>query len=116
MNRDYDFETMTSFRFLNLSERDSEVLKDLIPQAIVADHFKNECKVANIDIEDSSIIETIESAFRKLGCKLEECDIFLSITTENDTEIWEVPEIVNSLLKRINCKIVFSFTSVCPGL
>ncbi len=115
MDRDYDFETMVSFRFLSLSEEKSKILKSLIPHAIVADHFKNKYKVANIDINDISVIEKIDNAFRELECSLEECDIFLSITTESDSEIWEIPEIVNSLLMKINCRMVFSFTSIDTG-
>jgi hypothetical protein len=41
----------------------------------------------------------------------EKCDVFVSIVSENDTEIWNVPQVVNLLLREFDCQLVVSFTT-----
>ena len=43
---------------------------------------------------------------------IEDCDIFVSVSSKAGTKVSEIPTIVNRMLKYIDCKLSFSFTVI----
>ena len=108
-HRDYHFKDTVSFRFLELTEEQASSLVNEVNLSKYRAHFKNPCFVGRIPLNESTLKEIV-AFFNKYRISLETCDIFLSISTGSDTEIWEAPNIVNQMLKHIDCKLTFSFT------
>jgi hypothetical protein len=104
-------EIEASFRFLGLDKLQAITLEREIVGASQRKHFKHDCYVGSVPLVDQ-YIEDINNFYVRQRVRIEECDIFLSIVTESSSNIVEVPEIVNRLLKYIDCKLTFSFTVV----
>jgi hypothetical protein len=109
--RDYHFRTKVSFRFLELTELQSKRLSKVIESAKTHAHYEKLCFVGSIELTKLSLLEII-SFYSREKIDIDTCDIFVSICSESDSEIWEVPFLVNEMLKQINCKLTYSFTCV----
>ncbi|HKS57696.1 MAG TPA: hypothetical protein VJS12_20530 [Steroidobacteraceae bacterium] len=57
---------------------------------------------------------TIEQFRREHSIKVTGCDVFISIYSDRNDEIWRAPKTVNYIVNVVNCPIVFSFTSAYP--
>ncbi len=110
--KNYNFSTIVGFRFLSLTAEQADNLKQIISDCEIDNHFENGCKCGCISLDSIEKLDLIVQFKNEHCISNDECDIFLSIATENDTEIWDVPSIVNDAIKRIDCKLVFSFTSI----
>jgi hypothetical protein len=103
-----------SFRYLNLTDSEAAELKILIPTAEFGRHHQTGQNVGSILLEDPSLVMTIEQFRRKHSIKVTDCDVFISIYSERNDEIWRAPKTVNYIVNIVNCPIVFSFTSAYP--
>jgi hypothetical protein len=109
--RTYEFEPAVRFRFLDLSTDQAADLASAIPGSRVGTHHKTGASVGSVELDSPDTIHRIVRFAEKHAVPNEQCDVFVSIFTENDTEIWDVPRVVNQLLKEFDCQLVFSFTS-----
>lgn len=100
-----------SFRFLGLSDKVAAELKRAIPIAEFGLHYKTKKNVGSIPIVDSSLIIKIDQFRRSNLIKPTECDIFVSIASTKNDEVWRAPKSVNYLVNIVGCPIVFSFTA-----
>ena len=101
---------LASFRFLNLSDIQAKELADLIPNVEIGEHFETKNNVGCINLDRSTSIEEIGVFAKQHEFKPTDCDIFISIASENQDEIWRAPKAVNNMLKIFDCPIVFSYT------
>ena len=108
--RDYHFRERVSFRFLELSESHSLDICNQIESSSCRKHPEKDCFGGVVPLTDKSISKIV-SFFEEKKLDQNDCDIFISISTESDSEIWAAPKCVNELLKFIDCEITFSFTS-----
>ena len=109
--RDYGFSESTSFRFLCLTDAQAAELSKAISGAECRKGKDNSFNVGVVELREE-VIGSIISFYRLNDVALKDCDIFLSLTTESDSEIWEAPELVNEILRSVNCRLTFSFTCV----
>jgi len=99
-----------NFRFLALTEDQTEELVLLIPSAEVDEHHETGKKVGSIELIDSSLVVIIDEFRRKHSFLPVDCDVFVSIASDKRDEVWRAPKAVNYLINMINCPIVFSYT------
>ena len=99
-----------SFRFLALSTEQAKEIKLLISNSGIGEHYKTGDKVVSIKLTDLSLIEIIDNFWRKYSISATDCDVFISIASENRDEVWRAPKMVNHIINKINCPIVFSYT------
>jgi len=109
--RDYHFKTRVSFRFLELTELQGKRLLRDVESSKINKHYENSCVVGTVELIEHNLSEII-SFYNQEKIDIGTCDIFVSICSENDSEIWGVPTLVNDILKKINCKLTYSFTCV----
>lgn len=100
-----------SFRYLNLTESQAAELKVLIPATQFGAHHQTRRTVGSILLDDASLVMTIEQFRRKHAIAVTDCDVFVSIYSDRNDEIWRAPKTVNYIVNVVNCPIVFSFTS-----
>src|SRR5262245_21824816 len=100
-----------SFRYLNLSDSQAAELKVLIPAAKFGIHHQTGKNVGSILLDDPAPVMTIEQFRRKHAIAVTDCDVFVSIYSDRNDEIWRAPKTVNYIINVVNCPIVFSFTS-----
>jgi hypothetical protein len=65
-----------------------------------------------LEIHDARLSNSILEFIRSEALDSASCDIFLSILSEYDTRIYDVPEGVLELIRKCRCKVTVSFTSV----
>lgn len=78
-----------SFRYLSLTDSEAAELKILIPTAEFGRHHQT-------------------------GRNVGSCDVFISIYSDRNDEVWRAPKTVNHIVNVVNCPIVFSFTGAYP--
>jgi hypothetical protein len=100
------------FRFLALTPKQAKDLKAAFPSCELGRHFKTGRLVGCIALNSRSKIDPVVSFKTAHEVKAKDCDVFVSLLTDNDTGIINVPDVVNRLIREIDCRIVFSFTSV----
>tara|TARA_R110001592_G_scaffold283457_2_gene551394 strand:+ start:7251 stop:7592 length:342 start_codon:yes stop_codon:yes gene_type:complete len=108
-HRSYEFTESVSFRFLRLTSLQVAELTSKISGAECRKKKYSSYSVGVVELRKEIIGPLIEF-YGHHNQAAEDCDIFLSLTTENDTEIWEAPAVVNEVLRSINCRLTFSFT------
>ena len=108
-HRDYHFKSWVKFRLLELTEELAKRFVEEVSQSKYALNFKKTNFVGVVPLNDKTMPELL-MFYKKYNIDAETCDIFMSISTGNDTEVWSAPKIVNRLLKHIDCEITFSFT------
>ncbi|MCU7796307.1 MAG: hypothetical protein KZQ75_04155 [Candidatus Thiodiazotropha sp. (ex Myrtea spinifera)] len=103
-------EASASFRFLSLNEDQAKEIQLLIPSTELGEHYQTGKIVASIKIIDSSLVVIIDEFRRKHTFMPTDCDVFVSIASEKQDEIWRAPKAVNYIINIVNCPIVFSYT------
>ena len=98
------------FRFLDLTEEQSEELKLFIPSVEIDTHYKTGNYVGSIQLLDSSLVVKIDEFRKKSSIAIISCDVFVSIVSDKHDEVWRAPKAVNYIINIINCPIVFSYT------
>lgn len=102
-------EAEISFRFLSLDKFQAYTLEREILGSTHRKHFKNSCYVGCVPLTKQSL-DDINDFYVRQRIEIDECDIFVSVNSESDTNIIDIPVIVNRMLKYIDCKLTFSFT------
>jgi hypothetical protein len=102
-------EVTSSIRFLNLNKLQAFTLEREVVGASQREHSQNDCYVGHVSLLDDNL-EDIFNFFIRQRLKVEECDLFISLSSNMDTNIVEVPSVVNQMLKFIDCKLTMSFT------
>jgi hypothetical protein len=109
--RDYEFSESTCFRFLCLTDAQAAELSKGISGAECRKSKDNSFNVGVVELREE-VIGLIINFYRLHGVARNDCDIFLSLTTESDSEIWEAPTLVNEILRSVDCRLTFSFTCI----
>jgi hypothetical protein len=99
-----------SFRFLALDDAQAKELLRLIPETVFGTHHETGKAVGAIELVDARHVVTIDEFRRSHSFKATQCDLFISIASENRDEVWRAPKAVNYLVNIVNCPIVFSYT------
>ena len=101
---------LASFRFLDLSETQAKELANLIPIVKFGEHYETKNNVGCVKLANSEYLEKIGAFAIRHKFMPTDCDIFISIASENHDEVWRAPKAVNNMLKIFDCPIVFSYT------
>jgi hypothetical protein len=65
-----------------------------------------------IELVDESVSDRIRKFLTEETIDASNCDVFLSILTEYDTRIYDVPCLVTKLIRECECKLTVSFTCI----
>jgi hypothetical protein len=103
--------TEISFRFNLLDSMQAFTLEREIFGSSREDHLENNCYVVYVPLTDNNF-DDINDYYVRQRIKIEECDVFVSVSSDSATNIFDIPVIVNRMLKYIDCKLTFSFTVV----
>lgn len=106
-----EIEVDISFRFLKLDKLQAYTLKREIAFSSFREHHKDEHFVGIVQLSEKSIHE-INDFYVRQQVSLADCDIFISVVSEFDSNIVDIPNVVNKMLKYIDCKLTYSFTVV----
>jgi hypothetical protein len=102
-----------SFRFLRLSDSQSDELRKAFPQAKFGRHYKTGGNVGVVPLNSSELVIKLDEFRRSQRIKVMDCDLIISIYSTRGDEMWRAPRAVNYLVNIVNCPIVFSFSSSC---
>lgn len=108
---EYTPEVNITFRFLRLNKLQAYTLEKEVLGASYKMPLNKEYYVGCVPLNASSVHE-INDFFVRQNVELDNCDIFVSTVTEYDSYIIDIPNIVNAMLKYIDCKLTYSFTVV----
>jgi hypothetical protein len=102
-------EAEISFRFLRLDKLQAYTLEREIFGASHNKQSNNHdyCGYAPLTKQN---LDDINDYFVRQRIEIEQCDIFISVNSPLETNIIDIPAIVNRMLKYIDCKLTFSFT------
>jgi hypothetical protein len=103
--------TEISFRFNRLDKMQAFTLEREVFGSSREDHLENNCYVVCVPLTDNNF-DDINDYYVRQRIKIEECDVFVSVSSDSPTNIFDIPVIVNRMLKYIDCKLTFSFTVV----
>jgi len=67
--------------------------------------------VVCVPLTDNNLDE-INDYYVRQRIEIDACDIFVSVSSDSGTNTYEIPAIVNRMLKYIDCKLTFSFTVI----
>jgi hypothetical protein len=101
----------SSFRFLSLTRLQAITIEREVPGATQQKHWQNDCYVGYVALSHDNL-QDIANFFVRQQIKVEECDLFIAITSPLQTNTVAAPDLVNQMLKFIDCKLTFSYT-VC---
>lgn len=101
----------TSIRFLSLNKLQALTLEREVVGASQSKHFKNDFYVGCVVLMDDNL-EDIVHFFIRQQLKIDDCDLFISVFSNLDSNIVDVPNLVNRMLKYIDCRLTFSYTFV----
>jgi hypothetical protein len=104
-------EVKVGFRFLNLSKLQAFTLAKEVPGATYKMPRKKDYYVGCVPLTNARIHD-INDFYVRQNIDISSCDIFVSTVTEYDSYIIDVPQVVNHMLKYIDCKLTYSFTVV----
>lgn len=104
-------ETEISFRFTRLDKMQAITLEREILGSIREDHVENNRYVVCVPLTNNSF-DDINDYYVRQRIEIEECDIFVSVRSDSGTNTFEIPALVNRMLKYIDCQLTFSFTVV----
>ena len=106
---DSDVELNISFRFLELSDNQSNLLKNALPSAGFGTHYKTKKTTGVVPLIEENI-NLISRFMASNDISVDNTDIFISFTSEYDTRIIDVPEYVNQAVKTIGSRLTLSYT------
>ena len=104
-------EAQVYFRLLHL---DKFQAYSLVHEIRGSSHKVNEASnhyAASIPLTQQNF-EDINDYYIRQRIALESCDILISISSQSGGGTIDIPNIVNRMLKYIDCKLTFSFTAV----
>ncbi len=103
-------EAEISFRFLSLDKFQAYSLVREIIGSTHEEHSENKCYVACVPLTQQNF-EAINDYYVRQRIEIEACDILVSVSADSGAAIVDIPVIVNRMLKYIDCKLTFAFTS-----
>ncbi|MFT5707370.1 MAG: hypothetical protein ACI9ES_001661 [Oceanospirillaceae bacterium] len=98
-----------SFRFFNLNKLQAYTLEREVSGSSKNQHIRNDNYDGSVILENDNL-EDIFDFFIRQRIDTSECDILISIAKRIDAEITVVPELVNRMLKFIDCKLTVAHT------
>ncbi len=103
------------FRFVRLTREQAKKFASLHPDARINAHHKHEGQyVGWVDLEAEGPYDWVETFAKDLRPAAEDYGLFVSLTTEIDTDIIRVPDFALDLSRRAGGVIDFSYTYVGP--
>ena len=102
-------ETEISFRFNRLDKLQAITLEREIIGTSCEEHLDNNCYVAFVPLTENNF-DDINDYYIRQRLMIDNCDIFVSVSSYSGTQVLDIPPIVNRMLKYIDCKLSFSFT------
>ena len=105
-----NIEADISFRFLNLDKFQAYSLVREILGSTHEKHSANKSYVACVPLTQQNF-EEINDYYVRQRIEIEACDILVSVNVDSNSWTVDVPLIVNRMLKYIDCKLTFSFTT-----
>jgi hypothetical protein len=106
-----NIEAEISFRFNRLDKMQAFTLEREIVGSLRNDHIEDHFYVVCVPLTDNNF-DDINDYFVRQRVEIEDCDIFVSVASNSGINHYNIPVIVNRMLKYIDCKLTFSFTVV----
>ncbi len=106
-----NIEAQISFRFNRLDKLQAFTLVREIQGSSYNNAQNNNCYVGSVFLTEHSFND-INDYFVRQRVDILDCDILLSVNNESGTHTADVPEIVNRMLKYIDCKLTISFSAM----
>ena len=102
-------EVKLNFRFLSLNKLQAITLEREIVGSSYQKHYENDSYFGCVPLTTFSI-DDINDFYVRQMIDVTECDIFVSVVSESDANIVDVPIVANRMLKYIDCKLTYSFS------
>jgi hypothetical protein len=95
---------------LNLNKLQAITLAREVQGSVYYEHVEPNCYLGTVTLtEELENLDQLNIYHVRQQILLHDCDILISVTTDNTLDTIETPRLVNKLLKHIDCKITFSF-------
>lgn len=101
----------SSFRFFNLNKLQAYTLERDVSGSSKTAHTDNGSYDGSVTLRSDNL-ENIFDFFIRQRIENSGCDILVTISTNIDTNIVVVPELVNRMLRFIDCQLTVAFTIV----
>lgn len=98
-----------SFRFLKLDKLQAFTLTREVKGASYTKHVEQNCYVGSVPLLEE-YLDNLNVFYVRQQINLVDCDIFIAVKSKNTSGSFTTPDIVNKLLKHIDCKLTFAFT------
>lgn len=98
-----------SFRFNRLDKMQAFTLEREILGSIRDENVENKVYVVCVPLTETNF-DDISDYYVRQRVNIEDCDIFVSVCSDSGTNLFDIPMIVNRMLKYIDCKLTFAFT------
>lgn len=102
-------DTEISFRFNRLDKMQAFTLEREILGATRESHVENNNYIVCVPLSNNNL-DDINDYYVRQRVEIDDCDINISVRSDSPTDIFEIPNIVNRMLKYIDCQLTFSFT------
>lgn len=100
------------FRFLNLDKLQAITLSREISGATYLANSDTGKFIGLIKLTDTlENLNDLNIYYVRQQTLIEDCDILISVTSQNQISKVEIPRLVNKLLKHIDCKLTFNFAN-----
>ncbi len=100
-----------SFRFLHLNKLQAYTLVRDIPESTHKLPKDKDSYVGCVPLTAMNI-DDINDFYVRQRIDVSDCDIFVAVVSESDTNIIDVSPVVNRMLKYIDCQLTYSFTVI----
>ncbi len=104
-----DSKINVNFRFLKLNKLQAYTLKHEVMNASFVENCELDGFLGVVELSEFNIDE-INDFYVRQQVAIEDCDIFAAITSPGNQMTVDVPNVVNRMLKYIDCKLTYSFT------
>ena len=98
-----------SFRFTRLDKMQAFTLEREILGASREGHIEDNYYVVCVPLTKANL-DDINDYYVRQRIEIEACDIFISVSAGSGSHRYNIPAIVNRMLKYIDCELTFSFT------
>ena len=99
-----------TFRLLNLDKFQAITLIREVDGATYDNHPQNSCCVGSVYLnENLDNLDDLNIFYVRQQLPIQDCDILISVTSENGAATVATPMFVNTVLKHIDCQLTFSF-------
>lgn len=104
-----NIEADISFRFLNLDKLQAFTLTREVQGATYSKDVQNDCYVGSVPLS-GHLLDSLNIFYVRQQVKLIDCDILIALTSSAHSGMFVTPQIVNQMLKHIDCRLTFFFT------